>query len=85
MKIYVKDSKDRVCTIENINSSTLVKDLKKMIIQKNNITTGNINLIYNGYNFEDDEANLQEYDLEEGCCIIYLGEFHAGLKRKIEK
>ena len=85
MKIYVKDSKDQVCTIENINSSTLVKDLKKIIIEKNNITTGNINLIYNGFNFEDEDVTLQEYDVEEGCCIIYLGEFHAGLKRKIEK
>ena len=82
MKIYVKDSKDQICTIEGIAPNTLVKDLKKKVIKENRITTGNINLIFNSYIFDDDDQNLDYYGLEEGNTIIYLGEFPAGLKRK---
>ncbi len=84
MKIFVKDSKDQECPIEGINLDSKVEDLKKKLIEKKRITTGNINLIFNGYNMADKDT-LEDYDLQDNSTIIYLGEFFAGLKRKKKK
>ncbi len=84
MKIYVTDSKAQQCPIEGINPGTLVKDLKKKVIEKNRITTGNIQLIFSADILQDEET-LEYYDIQEGNNITYVGEFPAGLKRKKKK
>ena len=84
MKIHVIDSKNEVCTIEGINLDSKVEDLKKILIKKKRITTGNINIIWNGSIMEDKDT-LESYDLQDDCTIIYLGEYPAGLKRKKKK
>lgn len=84
MKIHVIDSKNQVCTIEGINLDSKVEDLKKILIKKNRITTGNINLIWNAEIMENKDT-LEDYNLEDDSTIVYCGEFIAGLKRKKKK
>lgn len=77
MKIFISDSKGEKIPIDNLSGSTLVKELKQQIITIKNVTILPIQLIYNGNLFEDEEK-LEEYDIEDGVTITFLGEFIAG-------
>lgn len=85
MKIKVKDSKDRLVTIDNLSEFTTVTELKKKIKDSTGfILNDNINLIFDG-NILEDEDNLGKYDVSENDVLIYLGNFYAGIYKLIYK
>lgn len=85
MKIKVKDSKDRLVTIDNLSEFTTVTELKKKIKDSTGfILNDNINLIFDG-NILEDEDNLGKYNVSENDVLIYLANFDAGIYKLIYK
>ena len=85
MKIKVRDSKDRLVTIENLSEFTTVRELKQKIKDSTGyILNDNINLIYDA-NILEDEDNLGKYNVSENDVLIYLSNFIAGIYKYIFK
>lgn len=75
MKIYIVDSKNQRKPI-NIMESDTVSELKKQMNKLYNMNE-EVELLYNGIILNDNE-NLADLDITEGCTINYLGIFKAG-------
>ena len=76
MKIFIRDSKNNLDTI-NVEDSNTVSDIKKIVKKKNSISD-DIELIFNGM-ILDDSYKLYELEIREGNTIEYIGVFLAGL------
>lgn len=78
MKVFVIDTKNRR-KIFIVESQEKIENLKTKIREKNGINNNtNITLLYGGNILEDNET-IDEYDIEEGGAITYLGEFKGGI------
>ena len=79
MRIYVKDSRGKLASIET-EENEYIKDLKKKIITKMRINKDDIALTFNGFDLEDNnKVSYEDYDITDSCTIIYLGAFTAGV------
>lgn len=85
MKVFVNDSKNDIFPIDNISGKTKLRELKQKIIVKKNIDTTayDIDIIWNGANLDDDNEDLDYYDISNGVQLLYIRKFKAGLNIKI--
>ena len=77
MKIILVDSRNRKTIVDKISGSITVKELIKMLYEKNLVKTTEIELIFNGMILTED-SKLEDYDISEGSHITYFGLFRAG-------
>ena len=80
MKIFMNDSKNDTFPIDNLSGTTKLSELKQKIIDEKNIdtTTFDIDIIWNGGTLEDDDKDLDYYDIYEGVQLLYIRKFKAG-------
>ena len=77
MQIILVDSRNRKTLVDKISGSITVKELIKMLYEKNLVKTTEIELIFNGMILTED-SKLEDYHISEGSHIIYFGLFRAG-------
>ena len=77
MKIILVDSRNRKTFVDKISGSITVKELIKMLYEKNLVKTTEIELIFNGMILTED-SKLEDYHISEGSLINYSGIFRAG-------
>lgn len=80
MKIYMDDSKNDRFPIDNLSGKTKLKELKQRIISLKNIdtTTFDIDIIWNGEIIDEDDEDLDYYDVCDGAKLLYIRKFKAG-------
>ncbi len=76
MKVVIVDSQNNKEMIE-INPSDSIKDVKEKIKNKKGINSDDIILHINGVILEENDR-IDDYDIEEGSFIIYMGKFRGG-------
>lgn len=75
MKIYIVDSKNERKPV-NVMESDTISEVKKQMKKLYNMND-EFELLYNSIILNDNE-NLADLDITEGCTINYLGIFKAG-------
>lgn len=76
MRVVIVDSQNNKEIIE-INQSDSIKDVKEKIKNKKGINSDDLILHINGVILEENDR-VDDYDIEENSCIIYMGKFRGG-------
>ena len=76
INIFVADSRGYRVEIQ-VEKTYKIKKIIEIIKEKLNLGKGNIAILFNGMMLYDNET-LEDYDIESGCTLNYIGEYMAG-------